>query len=222
MNSKKALFENFKLYAVTDLSGEDPALLEKIGRAYRGGADIVQLRSKTWKDAPLLQVALKIRKLADQYHKLFFVNDRVDLALAAEADGVHLGEEDLPVAAARRLAEKAGTHLWIGKSTHSLDQALKAQKERPDYIGVGPIFETPTKPGCQAVGLDLVREVRQRVKIPFVAIGGIDESNIDQVLAAGAERIAVVRAIFQARDIEEAAQRLRHRIEEKTCQHAEA
>src|SRR5690349_23448521 len=112
-----------------------------------GGADVVQLRDKTLLGGEALQVAKTLAAICREYGVLFIVNDRVDLALAAEADGVHLGQEDLPVAAARILAQRYGrTDFLIGKSTHSLTQALAAQKEAPDYIGVGPVFATPTKP----------------------------------------------------------------------------
>ena len=214
MNWKKSLFANFRLYAVTDLKTADPDILEKIDAAYRGGADIVQLRSKTLTDRELLSLAKKARALADRRRKLFFMNDRVDLALAAGADGVHLGQEDFPVEEALQLCRRAGAKLFIGKSTHSLEQARTAVCEKVDYIGVGPVFETPTKPGRAPVGLELVRQIHRKVKIPFVAIGGIDPTNIDRVLAAGADRIAVVRAVFAAADVCAATGKLRKKIDE--------
>lgn len=212
MNWKKSVFENFKLYAVTDLKAADPQVFSKIEAAFRGGVDIVQLRSKTLSDRELLETGLKIRAIADRYQKIFFMNDRVDLALAAQADGIHLGQDDLPVKAARELCKKASASLWIGKSTHSLEQAIAAVEEGADYIGVGPVFETPTKPKVKAVGLELVRQVTAKVSIPYVAIGGIDLTNIDRVLQAGAKRIAVVRAIFSAEDSEKAACQFRGRL----------
>lgn len=180
-------------------------MLDKIDRAYAGGADIVQLRSKTLTDAALYRLGLKIRKIADRRHKLLFVNDRVDLALALGADGVHVGQDDLPVSVVRKMARAAKRRFWIGKSTHSLDQALSAARERPDYIGVGPIFSTPTKKLYTPVGLNLIRQIRNRVRLPFVVIGGINSLNITQVLQAGATRVAVVRAIFSAEDPKYAA-----------------
>ncbi|MDD5218763.1 MAG: thiamine phosphate synthase [Candidatus Omnitrophica bacterium] len=213
MNWKKTVFLNFNLYAVTDIPGPDARILDKIEQAYRGGADIVQLRSKALSDAELYRLGLAIRPLADRYQKLFFINDRVDLALACQADGVHLGQDDMPVGAARAMAERHGAEFWIGKSTHSIEQALEAAGEGADYIGVGPVYATPTKPGRPAVGLELVKAVSQKVKIPFVAIGGIHGQNIREVLAAGASRVAVVRAIFSSEDIYESTQRLRNKIE---------
>ena len=212
MNWKKAVFENFKLYAVTNIQAADTGVLQKIDAAYRGGADIVQLRTKHMTDRALMELGKEIRKIADRERKLFFVNDRLDIALGAAADGVHLGQDDLPVEDARRLCRRAGARMWIGKSTHSLEQATNAEKEGADYIGVGPVFETPAKPGRKPVGVDLVSQVSTRVRIPFVAIGGIDSTNIERVLAAGATRIAAVRAIFAASDPGEAARRLRQFI----------
>ena len=212
MNWKKKLLKNFKLYAITDLQREETEILRKVEAAYRGGADIVQLRAKTLSDEALYRLSLKFRKIADRYQKLLFVNDRPDLALAVRADGVHLGQEDLPMEALRRILQ--GRKIFIGRSTHSLSQALQAQKEGADYIGVGPIFETPTKPATPAVGLRLIREVKKKIRIPFVCIGGIDPTNVRQVLLAGADRIAVVRAVFGARDVYRAAKNLREAMEE--------
>ena len=213
MDWKRQVFENFRLYAVTDLKGYDPDFLAKVEKAYRGGCDIVELRSKTLTDAELLRLGIKIRKIADRCRKLFIVNDRPDLAIAAGADGVHLGQDDLPVRAARELAKKAGRPLLLGKSTHSLVQAKKAAAEKPDYVAVGPVFSTPTKPDYEPVGLGLVEKVSKQIRIPVAAIGGIDASNLDAVLHAGARRIAVVRALFSAENIEAAAAKLRERIE---------
>ena len=212
MSWKKSVFKSFKLYAVTDIKTADEPILEKVRAAYQGGADIVQLRSKTLSDRKLCEIGKGIKRLAARYRKLFFVNDRLDLALATGADGLHLGQEDLPIESVRMICEKMGRSLWIGKSTHSLAQALKAQKEGADYIGVGPIFSTPTKPGCPTVGLDLIQQVKSKIKIPFVAIGGINEKNIAQVCEAGAERIAVVRAIFSRENIYAAAKQLRAQL----------
>lgn len=206
MNWKRTAFENFKLYAITNLVDEDPVIFRKVEAAYRGGVDIVQLRSKTLTDGALFRVGLKFRKIANRFRKLFFVNDRPDIALAVEADGVHLGQDDLPVKAARKIFGRR--RIFVGRSTHSLEQALQAVREGADYIGVGPIFQTPTKPAYQPVGLDLIREVKQQVKIPFVCIGGIDETNIYEVIEAGADRVAVVRAVFAAEDVYTATKNL--------------
>lgn len=213
MSWKKEVFSNFKLYAVTDLREESTDLLKKIEQVYQGGADIVQLRSKNLPDAVLFRLGQKIRQIADASHKLFFVNDRADLAIAADADGVHLGQDDLPVAVVRELCAKARKTLWIGKSTHSLEQGLAAVKENPDYIGVGPVFETPTKPGYRPAGLDYVSQVAEKLSIPFVAIGGINRQNLPQVLNAGAKRVAVVRALFDSADPLKEAQYFKETME---------
>jgi thiamine-phosphate pyrophosphorylase len=213
MSWKEEVFQNFKLYAVTDLRGDSPEVLGKIEAAYDGGADIVQLRSKHLTDRALYELGKKIRLIAESKRKLFFVNDRPDLALAVEADGVHLGQDDLTVAVVRQLFLKAGKRLWIGKSTHSLEQGRAAILENPDYLGVGPVFGTPTKPGYKPAGLEYVKQAAKEFTVPFVAIGGIDQSNIKEVLGAGASRIAVVRAIFDAENVAESAQKLREEIE---------
>ena len=205
-------FKNFRLYGVTDLRDADTNVLRKIEQAYCGGADIIQLRSKVLSDAALLRLGTKIKKIAARHQKLFFVNDRVDLALVIGADGVHLGQEDMPVAAARKLARQTGRKIWIGKSTHSLRQALDAVRERADYIGVGPVFETPTKPHMKAVGLRFVEQAAANIRIPWVAIGGIDLINIRRVTDADATRVAVVRALFAAKDPENAARKLKHQL----------
>jgi len=213
MSWKEKVFEGFRLYAVTDLKAGSPEVLRKIEAAYRGGVDIVQLRSKVLTDAILIRLGLQVQRIARKYRKLFFVNDRVDLALITGADGVHLGQDDMPVHVARKLAKQAGRELWIGKSTHSLEQALAAVNEGADYIGIGPVFRTPTKPHVKSVGLRFVRQAAMKVRIPWVAIGGIDLGNIRDVAAAGATRVAVVRAIFSTLDPEIAAQKLKRQIE---------
>lgn len=213
MSWKNEVFKNFKLYAVTDIQNDSAGILEKIDQAYRGGADIIQLRSKKLSDNEFVRFGKKIKALAQHYQKLFFVNDRLDLALITEADGLHLGQEDIPLSEARKILKQSRQKLWLGKSTHSLKQALAAVKEGADYIGVGPIFTTPTKPHYKAVGLNLIRRVNQSVRIPFVTIGGINLNNINQVLEKGATRVAVVRAIFTAPHVYEATKKICEKID---------
>ena len=215
MTWKKEFLRNFRLYAVTDVRAEDSSavLCKKIDDAYRGGADIVQLRAKMLSDAQILSLGQKMRLIADSHHKLFFVNDRTDLALACGADGVHVGQDDLPVSEIRKI----NSDLLIGKSTHSIEQALAAEKEHPDYLGVGPVFTTPTKPDYQPTGLEFVKRASEKISLPFVAIGGIDLNNIELVLKAGAGRVAVVRAIFSSEDSYESARNLRCKIEKFSC-----
>lgn len=207
MNWKKKLLNNFKLYAVTDVTFEDPCVLSKIDKALRGGVDIIQLRSKNVSDQYVLELGKKIRRLTLRLKKLFIVNDRVDLMLALGADGVHLGQDDLPIQVARGFIRDR--RKLIGLSTHGLAQALKAAKEGADYIGFGPIFATPTKPDYRPIGLRDIKIVSSRLKIPVVCIGGIDQRNVKQVVNAGAKRVAVVRGIFGAENPELAARQLK-------------
>ncbi len=215
MNWKKTALQNSKLYAVTDLTELQEDFSDGVIAAFEGGADIIQLRSKSLSDRELITAGQILRICADQLGALFFVNDRLDIALAVMADGLHLGQLDMPLAIARKIAERAGHPLLLGKSTHSLEQAVAAEAEGADYIGVGPVFVTPTKPGKNPVGLELVRQVTGQIKLPWVAIGGIDLSNVRRVLDAGAERVACVRAIFSAVDIRSGACRLKREIERK-------
>ncbi|HXA42370.1 MAG TPA: thiamine phosphate synthase [Candidatus Solibacter sp.] len=171
--------------------------------AIDGGAVLVQLRNKSAPPGDLLAAAVRVRAHAHAHGALLVVNDHLDLAIAAGADGVHLGQDDLAVAQAR--------DRWsglVGQSTHSVAQAIIAQEAGVDYIGVGPVYETPTKPGRAAVGLGLLAEVKASVSLPWFAIGGIDGANIDQVIAAGASRVAVVRAVCDAPDPAAAARGL--------------
>jgi len=181
--------------------------IERLGTvepALRGGADIFQLRDKHASDEALLRAAATVRALCDEHDALFVMNDRPDLALAAGADGVHLGQDDMGLDEARAIV---GPDLLIGRSTHSpaqIDAAAGA-----DYIGVGPVHATPTKLGRPAVGLELVSYAAAHARVPFFAIGGIDAANLPEVVAAGATRAAVVRAISEAADPEAAARALR-------------
>jgi thiamine-phosphate pyrophosphorylase len=193
--------EDARLYLVVD---GRPDVVEA---ALRGGVDVVQLRVKDVSDADLLPIARELRRLCRTHGALFVVNDSPSLAIAADADGVHVGQEDVSVQEARAIV---GSSRLVGLSTHSPDQ-IRAS-EGADYIGVGPVFATLTKPGRAAVGVELVREAARSVRAPWFAIGGIDETNVDDVVAAGATRIAVVRAIADAPDPEGAARALRERL----------
>ena len=189
-----------RLYLIT---GVRPDLAELVEAAVRGGVDIVQLREKKPPDGELLAVLRELRALTRRLGVPLVVNDRPDLAVLAEADYVHVGQDDLPVEAARRFG------LRVGQSTHAPAQ-LDASEA--DYLGVGPVYETPTKAGRAAVGLDYVAYAARHARRPWFAIGGIDETNVGEVVAAGAERIAVVRAITEARDPERAAATLRRAL----------
>jgi thiamine-phosphate pyrophosphorylase len=174
--------------------------------ALRGGVDIVQLRMKDAEETRIVAAGRRLARLCAAHGALFILNDRPDLVAACAADGVHVGQEDAPVAQARELL---GSERLIGLSTHSPEQIERANADLPDYIGVGPVYETPTKPGRPAVGLALVRYAARHARVPFFAIGGIDAGNIQAVRRAGARGVAVVRALTQAPDPERAARQLR-------------
>ena len=195
---KKNLLKRSGIYLVTDkkaLKGKD--VVSIITTSLKAGIDIIQFRDKEASDKEFLETGRKIKDLARKKKALFIVDDRVDLALALDSDGVHLGQDDMPVEIARKIL---GRKKIIGLSTHSIPQIRKAAKEKVDYISVGPVFSTPTKPDYKEVGLKLIRFAKKEVKIPFVAIGGINESNIRSVVLAGAGRVAIVRAILSKKD----------------------
>jgi len=178
-----------------------------LDHALRGGVDIVQLRIKDAADEEIVAAAERFARCCAEHGALFILNDRPDLAAAVGADGVHVGQDDASVARARALV---GPDRLVGLSTHTPAQVDAAGEA--DYIGVGPVHETPTKPGRAAVGLALVRHAAAHACVPFFAIGGIDVENAASVAAAGARRIAVVRALTAARDPEGAARELRAAI----------
>ncbi len=188
-----------RLYLVCD-ARED----EFVDAALRGGVDIIQLRIKQGSDAEILSAAERFARACAVHGALFILNDRPDLVVEAGADGVHVGQEDVSVARAREIV---GEERLIGLSTHSPEQVRRASGV--DYIGVGPVHETPTKPGRRSVGLELVSYAAAHAGVPFFAIGGIDQTNIERVAAAGATRVAVVRALTDASDPERTAQSLR-------------
>jgi len=185
---------NAQLYLVTS---PDEKLLTTVEAALQGGLPLVQYREKQADDCDRIVVARQLKELCHRYGALFLVNDRVDLAIAVDADGVHLGQQDLPIAVARDLL---GSHRIIGRSTTNPEEMAKALAEGADYIGVGPVYATPTKPDKAAAGLDYVRYAAENSPVPFFAIGGIDANNVGAVMAAGGDRVAVVRALMQAED----------------------
>jgi len=194
-----------RLYFVCDARPQTD--LERLLRAaLTGGADIVQLREKELGRAEIERAAETFRRVADTFSALFVVNDDPELARACDADGVHVGQDDVSAEQARGLL---GPNAIVGLSTHS-EKQIAASAGRPvDYISVGPIWETPTKEGRPGVGTDLIAHAAEHAPHPFFAIGGIDAGNAEQVVAAGAERLCVVRAIRDAADPEAAATELR-------------
>ncbi len=200
----KLILGNKKLYLVTnsDKFENDDAFLDAVASALKGGVDILQLREKTMPANRIIELGKKIKLLCAEYGATFIVNDRVDIAYVLEADGVHLGQDDMDVESARKIL---GNNAIIGVSTHAPEQAQKAVADGADYIGMGPVFTTPTKPGRKSVGLEYVEWVSNNIDIPAFAIGGIDTDNVSEVIAHGAKRIAVVRAIINAENPEYAA-----------------
>jgi len=189
------------LYLVTPARPDLAGFLEA---AVRGGVDLVQLREKELSDRALLPALEEAREVTRRLGVPLVVNDRPDLALLVEADYVHVGQDDLPVETARRLG------LAIGLSTHARTEIDEAGA---DYVAVGPVYATPTKAGRAPVGLDLVRYAAAHARQPWFAIGGIDPTNVASVVAAGARRVAVVRAICDAADPEQAAAELRSALD---------
>jgi thiamine-phosphate pyrophosphorylase len=200
-----------RLYLVCGARGGGAPLRAFINAALRGGVDIVQLRDKTLDDAGIVEAATTFRAAANEHGALFILNDRPDLVAACEADGVHVGQDDMPPAEARALV---GPDRIVGRSTHAPDQGAVAAADRDvDYLAVGPVHATPTKPGRAAAGIEYVRWAAAQVTTPWFAIGGLDAETLPAVTAAGATRIVVVRAIEGAPDPEAAARTLRAGLE---------
>src|SRR4051794_4199494 len=198
--------DDARLYFVVEADASDRLLDAALG----GGCNLLQLRDKEGDDETLLAAADRFRDAGDRHGALFVLNDRPELALQCGADGVHVGQDDLPVDAVRRLL---GPEMLIGLSTHTPAQFDDGLESAADYLSAGPIWETPTKAGRPATGLELIRHAAAVATKPFFAIGGIDESNISEVIAAGATRAVVVRAIRDAADPRAAAAALRAALE---------
>lgn len=194
------------LYLVTS---PQPELLSIVEAALKGGLSLVQYRDKDCDDSHRFSLAQDLCQLCHRYNALFLINDRVDLAIAVQADGVHLGQQDLPIAVARKLL---GPQAIIGRSTTNPTEMAKAVAEGADYLGVGPVYATPTKPGKAAAGLEYVAYATAHSPLPWFAIGGIDSTNLEPVLQAGARQVAIVRAIMQAGDPTATTQALLHQL----------
>lgn len=195
----KELLATGTLYLVTESNLAKGRTNEEIvNAAIRGGVGMVQLREKEWDKKRYEEEANKLVKICHAHNVFFVVNDYPDIAKTIGADGLHLGQEDMPIAKARVIA---GQQIVIGKSTHSQEQAIAAQGEGADYISIGPVFPTRKKPN--PVGTKLIREIMPHLHIPVVAIGGIKLHNLSEVLGAGAKSIAVISAIVEADNIED-------------------
>jgi thiamine-phosphate pyrophosphorylase len=206
------------LYVILDrqfLAGRDE--LDIASQVIHGGARVIQLRDKQSKKGELLLVAQRLKELCSQLHVLFIINDYLELAMAVDADGLHIGQEDLPLSVIRR---ELPIDKIVGCSVTTLSQATKAQDEGADYIAVGSIFPTTTKKGATVVGVDILKELKRAVDTPLVAIGGINQNNISEVVAAGADAIAVISAVLGEEDVEGAVQVLVTKMDltRKECQ----
>ena len=207
---RRARLAAARLYLVTDSAPPGGDLPDLLRGAAAGGVDVVQLRDKLLADDQLVAVAHAARALCEQLGLLLIVNDRPFVATEAGADGVHVGQDDIPAAEVRELV---GAEMLVGLSTHAPAEVAAADPEVVDYIGVGPVHETPTKPGRPAVGAELVRYAAAHARVPFFAIGGLDAGNVAEVIEAGATRVCVLRAITGAEQPERAARALRELLD---------
>ena len=204
MDKKKV---NYSLYLVTDrelLDGRD--LYQSIEQAIRGGVTLIQLREKSVSTKEFLEIALKVKETTSRYGIPLIINDRVDIALAVDADGLHVGQDDMPMAKARELL---GPDKIIGVSVSTVAEAILAEQQSADYLGVGAIFPTSTKTDAKKASLEELQLIKNSVTIPVVAIGGINKTNAQQVMATGIDGLSVVSAILAQDNIQEAARILR-------------
>ena len=203
-----------RLYGFIDtayLGDRDPG---DVTRAMiEGGVDMIQVRAKEMTPAQRIELGMTVLGIASRFNVPVIINDDVAAAAEINADGVHLGQEDWSrLGGSEQRVHSLANMRIVGLSTHSLEQALAAERDGADYIGVGPIFPTATKPGAKPVGLDLIRQIVERVATPFFAIGGITLDNLDQLLDAGTKRVAVVSAILNAPDVRKAAAAFKRRL----------
>jgi thiamine-phosphate pyrophosphorylase len=192
---------DFRLYLITDrrLFKDNSSFYGAIEQALAGGVKALQLREKDLATRELLNMAYRVRELTGRYGARLFVNDRVDIALAVKADGVHLGSSSLPAEAARRIA---GEKFLIGVSTHGIEEAEAAEREGADFITVGPVYETPSKMKYgKPLGPEVLKKVKEKTSVPIFAIGGVKQERIGEILGSGAYGIALISAVLAAREI---------------------
>jgi thiamine-phosphate pyrophosphorylase len=188
-----------RLYGILDLGYVDGSEIAGVAeQMIDGGVDLIQVRAKGCSLTEIASVATALRDITQQRGIPLIINDHSEIARSVQAEGVHLGQDDLPIAEAREIA---GPNCLVGKSTHSVDQAIRAFYEGADYIGFGPIFATPTKPDYAPVGLEEIRKVHDAVRIPIFCIGGIKLENLPEIMAAGARRVVIVSGLLLANDI---------------------
>ena len=202
---------DYSLYLVTDDSNDEEKFLKTIEDAILGGVSIVQLREKESTSLYFYNIALKVKEITNKYNIPLIINDRIDIALAIDADGVHLGQSDLPCKIARKLI---GDKI-LGISASNINEAINAEAEGADYIGSGAIFNTKTKDDADSVTIEELREIVKSVNIPVVAIGGINEKNADKLTDTGIYGISVVSAIMQSKNPKIASENLLNIIKKK-------
>ncbi|MFY9358386.1 MAG: thiamine phosphate synthase [Bacillota bacterium] len=205
---------DYTLYLVTDRDlMSTPTLEEAVEQAIRGGVTLVQLREKHASSLEFYQTARRVKKITDSYNVPLIINDRVDVALAVDADGVHVGQSDLPAA---RVREILGPDKILGVSASSLKEALKAVEDGADYLGVGAMFATGTKTDADITTIEELKRIRQAVSVPIVVIGGINKQTLPLFAGTGIDGIAVVSAIIAAADVEKAARELKELFKQIT------
>jgi len=211
MISKRKLLKKSRLYAILDKKiAANSSILKIAKQIVNCGVDIIQLRDKVSKKEEIIRESLVLRKLLLNSRALFIINDCLEIAKIVDSDGIHIGQEDLSIKLARKIL---GKDKIIGISCHSLKQAVEAQSKGADYISIGPVFPTPVKPEYKPVGLGLIKKIKARIKIPFFAIGHINQFNIDSVISMGARRVAVCRGIIGANNIPVAIKVIKRKLE---------
>lgn len=197
---------DYSLYLCTDRDLMTTETIEEaVELAIKGGATIVQLREKNSSGREFFEIASSVKEVTDAYEVPLIINDRVDIALAVDADGVHLGQKDIPAAVAREIL---GPNKIIGVSAYNAELALQARKDGADYIGVGDVFGTSTKADTHHVTLEELVKIRETVKIPMVAIGGVNHGNVERLKGTGIDGVAVISAVLGAKNITEAAEEM--------------
>ncbi len=209
LSQRKKLFDKIDLYTVTceELSN-GRSNYDVLQAVIEGGGKIIQLRDKKKSKKEFLEMAKKFREITARARILLIINDYLDVAIEVDADGAHLGQEDFPIEKAKKLAPD----LIIGSSSHNLEEALAAQAAGADYVNIGPVFPTGTKKHLKVVGVEMIKAIAPKLTVPFTVMGGIKLSNIDEVLKAGARKIAVVTAVTMAEDMPRAVKELRNAI----------
>lgn len=196
---------NLKLYLVTDKSDDVDKFLKTIEEGIKGGVTVVQIREKTADTLDFYKLALKVKQITAKYNVPLIINDRVDVALAIDADGVHVGQSDMPCDITRKLI---GPDKILGVSAHNIEEAKKAEKDGADYLGSGAVFPTPTKDDANRITKEELKEIVESVNIPVVAIGGITIENADELTYTGIEGFSVVSAIMSSENPKKSAEEL--------------